>query len=553
MSINIALYARVSSEKQVQKNTIDSQIAELKNRIKNDGHILLNDYIYIDDGYSGSTLLRPSLERLRDDAANNLFDFIYVHSPDRLARKYAYQYLLMEEIQRLNIGLIFINHEINNNPEANLLLQVQGMISEYERTKILERSRRGKIHAAQNGQFSVLAGAPYGYKYFPKRGDGVARYEIFEDEAKIVRQLFNWVAIEKLSINAAALKLTDMGVTTRKSANNIWNRGSVRHMLNNPAYKGMAAFGKRKAIERKERVRPNKGHAWQPKNVVSSEIVPKNEWLYIPVPKIIDEHIFDIVQAQFVENKKLKRERKTGAKYLLQGLVVCNRCGYGFTGSGTTQQASVHYRYYICTGSRTYANRKRACFVNGRLSANDLEDAVWQEVINLLSNTSLIEKEYHRRKKELSLDSANHQRNKLNIEKTAAKNKIDNLIDAYTNDFITKDEFEPRITTCRAHANQIEMKILQLVDDQNQHIQVQKFMEKLEFFKKEINNRIMDADWQTKRNILVSLIKLIEIDGEHVNIIFKINPPDPVDKNLLVNCAKVPNSSISKYFISKVI
>ena len=110
MSTNIALYARVSSERQMQANTISSQVTEIKNRIINDGHILLNDYIYIDDGYTGSKLLRPSLERLRDDASRGLFNTLYVHSPDRLARKYAYQYLLVEELSRLNVTIIFLNN-----------------------------------------------------------------------------------------------------------------------------------------------------------------------------------------------------------------------------------------------------------------------------------------------------------------------------------------------------------------------------------------------------------------------------------------------------------
>ena len=298
MTMNIALYARVSSERQVQTNTIDSQINELRNRIKNDGHILLDDYTYIDDGYSGSTLLRPALEQLRDDASNHLFDCIYVHSPDRLARKYAYQYLLTEELQRLNIAIIFLNHEIGENPEANLLLQVQGMISEYERTKIMERSRRGKIHAAKNGNYSVLAGAPYGYRYFPKYDRSLARYDIYEDEAKAIRLLFNWIAIEKLSINAATKRLTEMGFPTAKKNPLGWNRGTVRHILKNPAYKGMAAFGKRKNIERNPGLRPNKGQSWQPKVNYSSKTMPTKDWLYIPVPKIINEDIFDAVQDQ---------------------------------------------------------------------------------------------------------------------------------------------------------------------------------------------------------------------------------------------------------------
>lgn len=544
MTTNIALYARVSSERQAQTNTIDSQIIALKTRIKNDGYILLSDYTYIDDGYSGSTLLRPALEKLRDDASNHLFDCLYVHSPDRLARKYAYQYLLTEELQRLNITIIFLNYKIEDNPEANLLLQVQGMISEYERTKIMERSRRGKIHAAKNGHQSVLSGAPYGYRYFPKNGQGIARYEIIEDEAKAIRLLFNWIAIEKMSINGATKRLTEMGFPTAQKKQSAWNRGTVSHILKNPTYKGMAAFGKRKYVERKPRIRPNKGQAWQPKTNYSYVRVPQEKWIYIPVPKIIDEHIFDLVQLQLAENKKLKRERKTGAKYLLQTLIVCQKCGYAY--SGNTATGSREYNYYTCTGTKTYANRTRKCNA-ASLNADKLEEAVWNEVVYFLSDTKSIDSEYKRRSKNLKLENKGTERTKLNKEKTSIENKIKLLIDSYTDSLITKAEFEPRIKTYREHVRQIEQKILQLMDDEKQHHDVQIFMDKLENFANEVNTKLNSADWETKRNILLSLVKLIEIENEYVNIVFKVNPPDASRKNnLLEHCPRSRNSTIPK-------
>ncbi|HLX52424.1 MAG TPA: recombinase family protein, partial [Aquella sp.] len=187
MDTRVALYARVSSEQQAQMGTIDSQVCALQDRIKTDGYILLNEFRFIDDGYSGSSLLRPELERLRDIIANYSLDKLYVHAPDRLARKYAYQYLLIEEFNRHGVEIIFLTNQPGNNPESELLLQVQGIISEYERTKIMERSRRGKIHAAKQGSYSVLSGAPYGYRYIAKCDKGLADYEIIEEEANVIR------------------------------------------------------------------------------------------------------------------------------------------------------------------------------------------------------------------------------------------------------------------------------------------------------------------------------------------------------------------------------
>src|SRR5919198_4672630 len=170
MSISqAAIYARVSSEHQAEAHTVASQVAALRERIAADGLPLPEALQFIDEGYSGATLVRPALERLRDLAAAGAVDRLYVHSPDRLARKYAYQVLLVDEFQRAGVEVIFLNRELGRSPEDELLLQVQGMVAEYERAKILERSRRGKRHAAQVGSVAVLGRAPYGYRYVGKQ------------------------------------------------------------------------------------------------------------------------------------------------------------------------------------------------------------------------------------------------------------------------------------------------------------------------------------------------------------------------------------------------
>src|SRR5207249_9244482 len=166
--LRAAIYARVSSEQQAKDNTIASQIEALKQRFAQDGLSLESELCFIDEGCSGSTLIRPALERLRDQAAAGAVDRLYVHSPDRLARRYAYQVLLIDEFQRAGVELVFLNHPIGRTAEEDLLLQVQGMVAEYERAKILERSRRGKLHAARHGAISVLGGAPFGYRYVSK-------------------------------------------------------------------------------------------------------------------------------------------------------------------------------------------------------------------------------------------------------------------------------------------------------------------------------------------------------------------------------------------------
>jgi site-specific DNA recombinase len=223
----VAIYARVSSDQQAEAQTVASQVAALQERVAAEGLTLPDARQFIDEGSSGATLVRPALERLRDIVAAGAVDRVYVHSPDRLARKYAYQVLLVDEFRRAGIEGIFLNRALGQSPEDDLLLQVQGMIAEYERAKIIERHRRGKRHAARAGVVNVLSGAPYGYRYVTKyAGGGQARYESISDEARLVRQVFAWVGRDRLTIGEVCRRLTQAGEVTR-TGKTVWDRSAV--------------------------------------------------------------------------------------------------------------------------------------------------------------------------------------------------------------------------------------------------------------------------------------------------------------------------------------
>ena len=182
----------MSSDQPTDAHTIASQLSAWRARVAADGFPVPEELQCIDEGYSGATLVRPGLERLRDVIAAGGVERLYVHSPDRLARKDAYQVLLMDEFQRAGVAVLFLNRELGRSPEDELLLQVQGIVAESERAKILERSRRGKRHAAHAGVVSVLCGAPYGSHSISKqRGGGAARFESVEPEARGVRQVWS--------------------------------------------------------------------------------------------------------------------------------------------------------------------------------------------------------------------------------------------------------------------------------------------------------------------------------------------------------------------------
>jgi site-specific DNA recombinase len=228
--------------------------------VRQDGLTLPEELCFLAAGVSGSTLLRPAPERLRDQAAAGASDRRSVHPPDRRARKYAYQVLLLDELKRCGVAVVFLNRRIGHSPAEDLLLPVQGLVAESERAKVLERSRRGKLHAARRGSPNVLGGAPSGYRYISRResGDGEAPYQVVEGEAAVVRQIFRWVGPERCSIGAVCRRLRQAGIPSPKGKD-VWDRSVVWGLLKNPAYQGAAAFGKARSGERRARRRPLRG------------------------------------------------------------------------------------------------------------------------------------------------------------------------------------------------------------------------------------------------------------------------------------------------------
>src|SRR6202171_4979597 len=368
-----ALYARVSSESQARDNTIASQVAALRERIAVENFQLEPDHSYVDEGYSGSILSRPALERLRDAGGGGHIERIYVHAPDRLARRYAHQVLLIDEFRRAGAEVVFLNRPIGGTAEDDLLLQVQGVIAEYERAKILERSRRGRRPAARSGSVSALTGAPFGYRYVSRsEGGGVARFEVVEDEARIVRLIFAWIGLDRMSLREVWRGLQQIGCQTRRGST-FWYASTIRSMLDNPAYVGRATFGRSHFLPPRPRLRPIRGHLQPSPRATSRVPVPREEWIEIPVPPLVDPTVFDVVRTQLEENRRRKRHQKFGKCWLLQGLTVCRNCGYAYYGK--TAPRSRKYdptnilRYYRCIGADGYRFNGKAVCNNGPVAA----------------------------------------------------------------------------------------------------------------------------------------------------------------------------------------
>ena len=415
---------------------------------------------------------------------------------------------------------IFLNHPIGTTPEDSLLLQLQGMFAEYERAKVLERSRRGKRHRAQTGAVSVLSRAPFGYRYITREaGGGDARYEIDEEAARIVRQIFTWVGHERLTLAGVCRRLHDSGLPSPTGRRH-WSRAMIHSMLLNPAYAGQALYGRRQSVPWRPPLHPPRGHDGLPRRPWRQVLAPAERHISIAVPAIVGEDLFASVAEQLEENRRRSRERLAGVQYLLRGLLVCQKCGYGFTGHHHRGQ----WRYYRCCG--TDRSRFHGAFrCDARLVATELlDEAVWTEVCRLLDDPARVIAEYQRRLDAVQATPHRLELDALDRQLAKARRAIERLIDSYTEGLIEKPEFEPRLAALRRRTARLEAeaKAQQEADEQVRSLHL--VIGKLDLFAAMVHDRLAGADWATKRDIICTLVKRIEVADDVVRVIFRVDP-----------------------------
>ena len=453
-----AIYARVSSARQKKDQTIGSQTAALREHARQLGVELPEEWVFEDEGHSGATLVRPALEALRDLAAQGCIDVVLVYSPDRLARKFAYQALLIEEFARAGVRVEFVRGPRGDTPEDQLMVQFQGMFAEYEKAQLMERYRRGKAHRARTGSVNVLSGAPFGYRYVRKTDHAGAAYEIIGHEAALVAEMFRRYADDGASIADLARWLTGQGAPTRTGKHR-WDRSVIWAMLRNPAYAGTAVFGKTMATSGTPGL--NRVARLQGRSVpraVKTVDRPRKEWLEIPVPAIVDEDTFARVAQRLADNKRFAA-RNTKVPSLLQGLAACSACGYGYyrTSARTTSRKIYYYR---CLGSDDYRYEGGRVCGNKPVRADYLDTVVWDHITGLLADPALIRAEISKR-----LDAARtsnpvtRQRNRLELEAAKAATSIAAMIEAFSEQLLTIDELRAKMPHLRARQANLQGQI----------------------------------------------------------------------------------------------
>lgn len=397
--LRAALYARVSTEGQKDEQTVKVQIAEIKAAIIADKNTLLESCEYIDDGWSGAILERPELDRMRADVREKKFDILYVYDRGRLARKFVYQEIVIEELTNLDITFKSL-HDINGKtPEEQLMGSVMGVFHEYERLKITERFRIGKLNKVRSGKLLGYQ-APYGYDYIPIKGKGLdkinGKFVINEEEAKVVKMIFEWIGVECVSIKEVIRRLYDMGIPPKKQKRDTWTNGPLHRMLKNETYIGKHSYYKSESVITKNPMaKTQKKYQHRHSIKGSRKTRPRDEWIEVEVPRIISDELFQKANAQIKSNGKLSQRFKKNP-YLFGGLISCP-CGATRTGEGQNG----HF-YYRCTDRLLKFPKPRTCFEAG-VNVQVLDTVGWAKLCELMTDPTLLQQQLDRYAEEKKL------------------------------------------------------------------------------------------------------------------------------------------------------
>ncbi len=513
-----AVYARVSTQRQKEGDTIKSQLDSLLLYANQEGYYVNKNWIFLDDGVSGKSLQRPALDELRDIIRSEVIDCVLIYSTDRLARNYSHQLILLEEFRKHGVKVCFLKSPpAGDTPEAIMLNHFQGIFAEYERALILDRSRRGKIYKAKQGNPVCLPSVAYGYKRI-KNGHEIF-IEICEQEVRVVKEIFRLYVHEKKAITEIARILTQAGF---KTANNkpVWIASSIRHMLKNTAYIGTAYYGKTEGSDGvTNRIRHYRsGKSLKTKH--ARKILSEEKWLPIPMPTIISESDFEQAQIQLKVNRELAL-RNTKEPTLLQGLVFCGECGYPFY-KRSRKYKDVSRSYYYC---KSHGDSKLKKCSNKWAYQQELDDLVYKETVKMLQNPFLVRAELSRRVKE-SADQEDYERQEISYKKELLKitEERDRLLDAYQSGLIELEELKKRHQEANKRRNVIEKL--------NQKIQALKFdNENIRDLEKGLENALKamklsseNLCFKEKQKIIRLLVEKIVIYPTEVKIIHCISP-----------------------------
>jgi len=496
----IATYARVSTAKQEDEQTIQIQMAQFKEFALKNNYCIVKEYA--DDGWSGDMLARPSLDQMRQDAKAKMWEAVLIYDPDRLARRYSYQELVMDELKEAGKEVIFITVSAPKNSEDKILHGVRGLFAEYERAKISERFRLGKLRKVKEGH--ILVTEPlYGYTYVLKQDKVHGYYIVNESEARVVRMIFSWVADEGLTLRAIVRRLQELGIKPRKSKRGVWSTSTLSTLLRHKAYIGEAHWGSSYAVVP---IKPIKIEKYKKMKKTSRRIRPQEEWISIPVPPLIDKDLFDRARSRLESNYAMC-ERNKKNEYLLAGKIWCE-CGRRRAGEGPQRGKHLYYRCSDRVNSFPLPPNCKFRGINARIA----DKLVWQEIVSLMSSPELMLKQIER-----WLGGQKNKGTHISIDEDAIKKEVAKLKEhenryntAYGAGLFTVEQLGDYIKPVREKVASLEAQLLNNSLEKSKIDDILLPDEKaIRSFSEDAVKKLENADFALRRGIVSEVIEKV--------------------------------------------
>ena len=515
--MRVALYARVSTERQAERGTIGSQLALLREQVSAGGHELIGEYV--DDGHSGARLDRPGLDALRDGAEAGLFEAVWCLSPDRLARAYAYQVLVLDELARFGVKVHFTDAPelAVDDPQAVLLTQVQGVIAEYEKAKIAERYRRGKLFRARAGEITTWK-APYGYRRIARStASGPAHLEIYEPEATVVRRIFTERA-GGTTIRQICRQLNAEGVAS-PTGRPTWGHSTVSRLLRNEAYIGRVYYNRTETI------------AAAPARRTRQVARPREEWIPIDCPALITDEQFQAAAQVAYDNSQWSPRRAEPGAFLLKGLVKCGVCRVGTNCHKMRGRNGTWHRYYYCRNHDPLraGGEERRC-PERNIRADALDEFVFDQVrAALLEPAILLAGE-----QAVTLTQPIPDDEILAAELARLDRKIDNaaaekrrLVDLFQAGLIEMPELQRRSREVASRHNELTTKRAALAAERTALAHGNLLRRRVTDFAEQVHAVVDQLNREQRQQLMRLLIEDVHVSGSHVQIQLRIPLDSP--------------------------
>jgi site-specific DNA recombinase len=509
-----ALYARVSTPQQEQEATIDSQVASIETFAQANGYRLSPALYFLDQAVSGAQLARPALDRLRDLAAERLFEVVLCLSPDRLARQYAHQWLLLQEFQRADVQVVFVNQPAVDDPlQGRLWLGIQGLFAEYERALITERLRRGKLYRVRQGQL-VNPVAPYGYRYIPVSQPEGGRWQLEPREAQVVQQIYQWYTQEDVTIWQILHRLRELGDQAPPRGKQ-WQFSTVQAILKQRDYTGQAYYNRTRrcpdAVGRPKKCgRGLKRHPdHQPR--------PQEEWIAVTVPVIIPEATWHWAQERLAMQQKYAGRNNKRHFYLLRSLLVCEVCGHNL--AGRTYRARVTYRCTHGGKQRSPEVAPHSCII----AAEVVEPLVWQAVSDLLRNPRLLADAWESQTAQSAMSPSESAR--LEARSKALERQWQRIIDLFQEEQIDKAEFARRKARLDQERQAVEQRLQQFSRQSHQEQVKEQMLQDFAAFCQQIETSLANPTPELKQEVIRLLIDHVVVGKDEI-VIKHIVPTD---------------------------